>query len=35
MKQTIKFEIKLDENHLPINIEMDAKIIKLMRLESL
>ena len=25
MKQTIKFEIKLDENHLPIKIQMDVK----------
>lgn len=24
MKQTLKFEVELDENHLPINIKMDA-----------
>ena len=24
MKQTIKFEVELDENHLPLNIRMDA-----------
>ena len=24
MKQSIKFEIELDENHLPLNIEMKA-----------
>ena len=24
MKQNLKFEVELDENHLPLNIEMDA-----------
>ena len=24
MKQTVKFEVELDENHLPTNIKMDA-----------
>ena len=24
MKQTLKFEVELDENHLPVNIEMNA-----------
>jgi gliding motility-associated protein GldC len=24
MKQTLKFEVELDENHLPTNIKMDA-----------
>ncbi len=24
MRQTIKFSVDLDENHLPLNIEMDA-----------
>jgi len=24
MKQTLKFEVELDENHLPVNIKMDA-----------
>ncbi len=24
MRQTLKFEIELDENHLPLNIEMQA-----------
>jgi gliding motility-associated protein GldC len=24
MRQTLKFEVDLDENHLPINIEMDS-----------
>tara|TARA_B100001250_G_C19753526_1_gene768978 strand:+ start:1080 stop:1403 length:324 start_codon:yes stop_codon:yes gene_type:complete len=24
MKQSLKFEVDLDENHLPVNIEMDA-----------
>ncbi len=24
MKQTLKFEVELDENHLPVNMKMDA-----------
>ena len=24
MKQTLKFEVELDENHLPVNIEMNS-----------
>ena len=24
MKKTLKFEVELDENHLPVNIEMNA-----------
>ena len=24
MKQTLKFKVELDENHLPVNIEMNA-----------
>tara|TARA_B100001250_G_scaffold74574_2_gene60954 strand:+ start:7832 stop:8155 length:324 start_codon:yes stop_codon:yes gene_type:complete len=24
MKQSLNFEVKLDENHLPVNIEMDS-----------
>ena len=26
MKQTLKFEVELDENHLPLNIKMQATV---------